>query len=441
VTINRRLADVCVAAVLLVLALGSVALHTDGYTKVSPVDELQHIDYLYRAPFPPAYADKVGQDAMREQACRGLDFVGEGERVCTTKDIYDPATYQERGYSTGSVNSPVYYTLTKLVAVPLKAVAGFDSLVTAGRMVGGLWLGLGLVITYLTAVRRGVRRSSAAAVLALLAASPALLFPSSTISPDSMGLLAGAVVLASLTWWEHRRTVLAAVGFILAAVLVTLVKMTFILPVGAAALTLLITSRAAGESPHWLKRFATKDVALAAGASVAALGAALAWMVVQASRAQMDPEALPDLATRFLVPSFPWHGLLDSGVILVTPLSSPWALVGDPSQMNFTTALPSAVLGAGIIAAGLLRAAPKPHLPLATATLVVAVLGGLGLVIVNYVTSDSYFQLPSRYGSSQVAAMAVSTAAVVRGRRAAIAVGLVAVVALVISLVRLTGLT
>jgi hypothetical protein len=440
VTINRRLADVGVAVLLLVLGLGSVALHTDGYTKVSPVDELQHIDYLYRAPSPPAYADKVGQDAMREQACRGLDFVGEGVRECTTKDIYDPATFQERGYSTGSVNSPVYYTLTKLVAVPLQAVAGFDSLVTAGRMVGGLWLGLGLALAYLTAVRRGVRRSAAAAVMALLAASPALLFPGSTISPDAMGLLAGAAVLATLTWWERRRTVAAAACFILCAMVVTLVKMTFVLPVGAAALTLLLTARRP-EGSNPLKRFATTDVALAAGASVAALGSALSWMVVQASRPQMDPEALPDLATRFLVPEFPWHGLLESALVLVTPLSSPWALVGDPAQMNFTTALPSAVVGAGIIAAGLLRAAPRPHLSLATATLAVAVLGGLGLVVVNYVTSDSYFQLPSRYGSGLVAAMAVSTAAVIRGRRAALAVGLVAVVALAISLVRLTGLT
>ena len=439
-TINRRLADLCVAAFLLVLGLGSVALHTDGYTKVSPIDELQHIDYLYRAPFPPAYADKVGQDAMREQACRGLDFVGEGERVCTTKDVYDPATYQERGYSTGSVNSPVYYTLTKVVAVPLQAVTGLDSLVTAGRMVGGLWLGLGLAITYLTAVRRGVRRSSAAAVMALLGASPVLVFPSSIITPESMGLLSGAVVLATLTWWERRRTALAAVGFVLAAVLVTAAKMTFILPVGAAALTLLITSRRPGES-HPLKRFATRDAALAVTASVAALGSALAWMVVQAMRPQMDPEALPDLATRFLVPEFPWRGLMESGLTLVTPLSSPWAVVGDPIQMNFTTLLPSAVLTAGIVAAGLFRAVPKPHLSLATATLVVAVLGGLGLVAVNYVTSDSYFPLPARYGSGLVAAMAVSTAAAIRGRRAAIAVALVAAVALVISLVRLTALT
>ncbi len=217
--------------------------------------------------------------------------------------------------------------------------------------------------------------------------------------------------------------------------------MTFILPVGAAALTLLIASRRAGETPRPLNRFATRDVALAVGASVAALGSALAWMVVQATRPQMDPEALPDLATRFLVPTFPWHGLLESGMTLVTPLSSPWSLVGDPVQMNFTTVLPSLVVGAGIIASGLFRAAPKPHLPLATATLLVAVLGGLGLVVVNYVTSDSYFQLPARYGSGLVAAMAVSTAAVIRGRRAAVAVGVVALVALAVSLIRLTGLT
>ncbi len=57
--------------------------------------------------------------------------------------------------------------------------------------------------------------------MALLAASPALLFPTSTISPDSMGLLAGAVVLASLTGWERRRTAAAAACFVACAMLVT----------------------------------------------------------------------------------------------------------------------------------------------------------------------------------------------------------------------------
>jgi len=71
---DRRLIDVIVVAALVLLALGSVGLHVDRYTKVSPVDEMQHIDYLYRAPSAPAYGDKVGQDAMREQTCRGLDL-------------------------------------------------------------------------------------------------------------------------------------------------------------------------------------------------------------------------------------------------------------------------------------------------------------------------------------------------------------------------------
>lgn len=436
---DRRLIDVLVVALLALLAFVSVALHTLGYTKVSPVDELQHIDYLHRAPAPPSYGDRVGQDAMREQACRGLDFVGEGPRACTASDVYDPDTFQERGYSTGSVNSPVYYTLTKAFAGPLRAAGGVDSLVTTGRLAGGLWLSLGLSIAYLTAVARGTGRLAAASVMALLAASPALIFPSSTISPDSMGLLAGALMVASLTWWERNRSRSAGVAFVACAVFVASVKMTFVLAVGAAALTLILTSNRnrGGRPSRW---FMTPDAALALGASASALVTALAWMAIQASRPQMDPDALPDLATRFLVPEFPWHGLLESGLTLVTPLSTGWVLVGDPAAYSFTTSVPSIVVLSGIVAAGLFRAVGSDHLALASATLAVAVVGGIGLVTVNYLTSESYFPLPARYGSALVAAMAVTSASSVRGRGAAVALAVVAAGTLAVSLTRLAAL-
>src|ERR1035437_4693878 len=58
---------------LLLVAIALVGLHVHTYTKVGPIDELQHIDYLYKSPAIVAMGDRVGQDAVRQEAFRGMD--------------------------------------------------------------------------------------------------------------------------------------------------------------------------------------------------------------------------------------------------------------------------------------------------------------------------------------------------------------------------------
>lgn len=434
---RARIVDGLVVALLTLLAFGSVGLHVERYTKVSPVDEMQHIDYLYRAPSPPAYGDKVGQDAMREQSCRGLDLAGFEKGTCSRTHTFDPDAYQERGYSTGSVNAPVYYTLTKALAVPLGALLGADSLVTPGRLVGGLWLALGLVISYLVAIRRGIARRAAAPMLALLAASPAVVFPASTISPDSMGLLAGALVLLVLTGWEQRGGRRWVVAFVVVAAFVTAIKLTFVLAVGAAALYLLVRAASRSGLRAGLR---AGDTLLALGSVGVSLVVGVGWMVIQSQRLQMDPDAAPDLATRFLVPEFPWSGLMETSLQLLSPLASPWVPAGDPVKLAFVTAVPSLVLLGGVLGAGLFRAAPAPHRDLASATVVVAIVGCLGLTVVSYLVSQSYFPLPPRYASSLVPLMALSGAALVRDRAAAYALAGIAAVTVLVDLQRIWGI-
>ncbi len=434
---RARIVDALVVALLSVIALGSVALHVDRYTTVSPVDEMQHIDYLYRAPSPPAYGDKVGQDAMREQSCRGLDLPGFAKGTCSRSFTFDADAYQERGYSTGSVNAPVYYSLTKVLAVPLRTLMGADSLVTPGRLVGGLWLTLGLAISYLVAVRRGIGRAAAGSMLALLAASPALVFPASTISPDSMGLLAGALVLLALTGWENRGGKTWATAFVVIAAFVTAIKLTFILAVGAACLHLLLK----GVRRNGVRdKLTSGDTRLALGTVVVSLATGLGWMAIQSQRRQMDPDDLPDMASRFLVPGFPWSGLMETSLQLLSPLASPWVPLGDPIRLAFVTNVTSLLLVAGVLGAGLFRGAPRPHSDLASATVVAAIVGCLGLTAVSYLVSESYFPLPPRYGSALVPLMALSGAALVRDRAGSLALGAVAALALTVSLLRIWGM-
>ena len=181
--------------VVLLLLLGSglfVSFHVAGYTKLS-VDEMVHVDYLDRVPEAPALGDKVGQYAMRSQACRTVDSVGIVSPACGL-DEYDPETYQELGYNTAALNPPVYYVVTRAVAETLVVLTPVDDLVTGARLAGALWLALGLVITYGVARCRGAGPLAGGAVCGLLLAAPAMIYASATVNPDSYAFLWGAIL-------------------------------------------------------------------------------------------------------------------------------------------------------------------------------------------------------------------------------------------------------
>jgi len=62
---------VALAALLVALAV-LVALHVRDHPALSHIDELQHMDYALKSPFHvPRHGDSIGQEAMREAACRG----------------------------------------------------------------------------------------------------------------------------------------------------------------------------------------------------------------------------------------------------------------------------------------------------------------------------------------------------------------------------------
>ena len=423
-----------VPAVLALLAVAAVALQVQSYTRLSPIDELQHIDSLYRAPAAPAPGDRVGQEAMRQQDCRGVDAPGFDPGPCRPLGSFDPAAFQEKGYNTAAANTPIYYTATRVVAEVVRATTPADDLVTAGRLAGGVWLALGLVLTYVAGRRRGIGRAPLLVVGLLLAAAPGLQFPGGTITPDAWGLLVGAALLLAVTWWEERPTGGRTALLVLAAVVVALVKLTNLVGVAAVAFYLLLGDGRGDHGPGRGRRALTGVVT--GGVAVAAAGV---WLAVVSSRPQMDPADLPDMVTRFEVPAFPWTGLLDNSLVLLQPLAAP-VPVGTLTLSVLATSLVSVLLVSGTVAAGVFSAAPSRSVDLARGVLLAGVLGSLALIVMGFVFSGSYFPLPPRYGLALVAPMAVVTAACLRTRTAVAVAGAVAAVALTATAARLLGL-
>lgn len=436
------------------VAFVSVGLHVRTYTLVGPIDELQHIDYLYKSPEIVRPGDRFGDEAMQEEACRGLDYPGFELPACVRGGDYDPDDFQEAGYNTASANTPLYYTVTHALAAPLKALASLDSLVTAGRLVGGLWLAGGLLLAYAAARRLGAGRWPTAAVLAVLACTPAIVYPSATITPDAATFAVGAGVLLAALWWEERPTrrwpVLALVTA--AALAIKMANITILVAVGLAMLIRLVVQRwfpaqadlmasrtAAdgegggryGSSPRVVD-WVVGGLTLAVTTVVVAVG----WQVTQAALTHGDLNAIP-MNQQFRADELSTGGLVSYFGQWLVPLSSPWAVVGRPEFTDALQRLSQLMVGAGFIAAALIGWRPLRERSLAWAVLITGLTGASAFILVTFYTQALYVPPPARYGYALVPAMAVLTAAGLKTRPAAITAGALAVVALAFSVLRL----
>lgn len=194
-----------------VFVAGLVVLpHIRAYTVLSPIDEYQHVDYLANVmDFSLVHGgDQVGETAMREQACRGIDLAGFDLPRCGAPDLA-PEQFPGSGYNHTYNDPPTYYIITAPLAVAAQHLPGVDSIVSAARGIGVLWLGLGLALTYFLALRVGADRMSAFGATALVASSGAVVEASATVTTDAPALVAGgwlclvavAVVQGRVSWW------------------------------------------------------------------------------------------------------------------------------------------------------------------------------------------------------------------------------------------------
>ena len=198
--------DWIACGVLLVASLLLVGLHVRAYTTLSPIDELQHVDYTLKAGELDIVrrGELVGDDAMAEAACRSVDAPEYQGPACDLPE-YDPADFQENGVNTSASQLPPYYVATGLLARAVTAVGVLDSSVSAARMVGGLWLGVALAVIWYVMALLGVPRLQRAIVSTLFLVTPLVLFHAATVNADAILMLTGALVLLAAVQFDRSR--------------------------------------------------------------------------------------------------------------------------------------------------------------------------------------------------------------------------------------------
>lgn len=408
-------AEIVPVLLLVLMPMALVTTHVLTFAKVSPIDEMVHIDYLLRSPMdlPVRTGELLREPALREVACRGID--SGFEPPSCTDPVLRPQDF-EIPYNTASVHPPTYYVLTALPARVLAATSGVDSVVTAARLLGGLWLVAGLLVTYAVGRGRGLGRWPLVGLLLAVSAVPGVHYYASIVNPDAMSVLVGAVVLLLFDRWSRAPHGRGWWLLALAAAVAAMVKVQNILLIGTLALALVVLGvggRSWRERPRPAAdqgggRFGYLKVPVLVSAAAVSLVAV--WTVLVGALTVFDPGPLP---VDFSVPAYPWERVPTEVGAFLPPLAGTRPLVTLGTGMLLPTYLATLVLGAGVIGSVMFRAGRLTR-ALGTALLAMGLLGPSLLSGATYLLTGGYFPTPSRYGLALLPAMVLVTAAMLR---------------------------
>lgn len=399
---------------ILFLSFLLVGLHLQAYPTFSPIDERQHVDYLYRITRGELLrmGEQIGQETLRDEACRGLDWDLFTPPPCHPNRPYNPDIFPNLGYNSAHIHPPTYYFLTSVVAKSFRATGISRNFVSSARLAGGLWLGLALVLFWYAARELQISRVNRIVGSALLATTPTVIYASSTVNPDSMALLAGAALLFTTLVWERKRGRTVLLLPVMAALAVGL-KVTNILAVAAGAAYLLVRwwhgRKAEGIEPARERGY------LAAASYVAGAGIATTflWMLLHTMLVRVPFDPAIEL---YKVDGLSLNAVLSQMLAMVTPVKDAWlSPFFRTDAVNLILQLVNLSLVAAVFGAVFYGRRKSPRTAVATAGGLVILFAGMALTVFNYFfNSRTFAGIPARYGISVLPFLFIALASALR---------------------------
>lgn len=399
---------------ILVFSFMLVGLHLRAYPTFSPIDERQHVDYLYRITRGELLrmGEQIGQETLRDEACRGLDWNLFTPPPCHPNRPYNPDVFPNLGYNSAHIHPPTYYFFASVVAKSLRVTGVARDFVSSARLAGGLWLGLALVLFWYAARELQVSPRSRVIAMVLLATTPTVIHASATVNPDSVALLAGAALLLTTLVWERKRgrTILLLP---LASALAVALKVTNILAVGASALYLLIRwwprRKMARSDPGVRNSY----LAAASAVVVAGIATTFLWIVLHNMLIRVPFDPAIEL---YQIESLSINAIVAQMMALVTPLKDAWLPPFFHNEaVNTIAQLVSLGLLAAVFGAILFEHPNRPRTAVAISGGLVILGSGMALTIFNYLfNSRTYAGIPARYGISVLPFLFLALASALR---------------------------
>jgi hypothetical protein len=409
------------------------------YRPMSPIDELRHLDYAVKISNGNLtyMGDKIGEIAMREESCRGLDLPDWVDPPCDTP-VLDPIAYRDDGWQTASTHPPLYYLGAGILGRTLNTFGITSSYLEGARFFSALITALGIALIFHLLRRLKIGTYAAMGGSLMLLVFPSVLHSSGIVTPDSASIVVGAVVaIAAVKYLEAS---LGFLGLALAGLLAGAVKPTNVLAAAAAALFLIVASNARDDlRRRTLSAENRRRLVGAATVLGCALATTLLWLVIDSVRATIDPTIIPQNTLN------KHEGLPSLDFLIFPDVSIRWFPPSDNYlHVNFLTE-PILFLGslttmifAGAVVACLLRAKRTlPALQLGAVGGVVALLGSPLFSLVTTASTSTLVRPEGRYGLSlaPLFVVAIASQAETRaGRRIVGTYGTLVVAAVIIML-------
>lgn len=391
---RRRLAWAFATVLLALVAVIGVVPAAIGPGGVSPVDEFWYTDALDKADRGELSntGDKVDDYARQVKACRGVIGVHPPTGGCGAPQ--PDASLPLNGFTSADIHAPTYFFLTAAAVKAVQVVGLTDDLLIAGRLVGALWLTLGMLAVVALGRAWGAGWVMPVLTAVAIGTSPLLVSVSGYLSPDALGLLVGAGVLLAVTHWQRGR--LPTAVLLLMAVLPAFVKVPFVLaPLFGAVL--LLVGGLAGQST-W-RRALTGAGILVGGAGA---GAVL-WQQVRGILAvgvpALHPNAEPPIALGTFAKYLGYY-------LEAIPVSS-GAPIAVPALLSIAVQPLAWLLLAAALGGLLLRRRNDPLLPICWSGMAGMVLGSIVLSLIVLLASGGFLIGTPRYGLALLPLFAV----------------------------------
>jgi hypothetical protein len=394
IELRPRLAWLLTGLLFALVAVVVVVPAATGPGGVSPLDEFWYADALDKADRGELSntGDKVDGYARQVMSCRGVIGVTPPSGACGAPQL--DAALPLSGYTAADIHPPTYFFATAIASKVVRAVGLTDDLLIAGRLVGVMWLALGMLAVVALGRAWGAGWVMPALTAVGLGTSPLLVSVSGYLSPDALGLLVGAGVLLAVTHWMRGRVPTAML--LPVAMLPASVKVPFVLaPLFGAAL--LVVAAVTGQ-------IAWRRASIGAALLVGGAGAgAVLWQLVRKALEVAVPVLHPAAEQPVAISSFASY----LGYYLETVPASSGAPI-PVSSVLAVSVLPLAwLLLATALGGMLLRRSHDPLVPVCWAGTAGMVMGSMVLSVIVLIATGGFLIGTPRYGLALVPLFAV----------------------------------
>lgn len=392
----------------LLIALFWVALsaifafhYINAHQAFSSQDEYTYLDYVDKASRGILLRRYmlIDQYTAQELACRGMDSVPYYLPGCG--GTIDPENLPIHGFSTGSIHPPVYFWTTAGIAKVLMALNDM-TLITAARMSGAVWLGLGIAVLIALLRELGASRSVAFAGGLLMLISPQVWWSNFYVTPDAVNVLAGSLILLTAVRYASGKS--SVWWFILASVLMTFIKAQMVF--AAAACGIYFVARWL-FSERGVRRRSFRAVLWAGVAVVGAMALQFAW---QSLRLRMSlPET--ENSNYTLDPESPFNleqAIDQSAAFLIRMYQGPISILFNQNYIHAHVTIAALLILAAFFGGVLFPMGQSREDRIFIGSMIVAVIC-MGPLLYSYIalSGDTAFPLPPRYGGVLLPALFV----------------------------------